>query len=169
MKRASPVLAAFAAALSLMTPTFVGTAQAADFAGAYVGGGLAAGFNAPVVPDLEASAFIGYNWDFGSQVIVGTEADLSINPDSLWGGQATTSTLDARLGFLATDAVMVYGRAGAGYTSGGIGSYVWDFGVGAEYMMNNGLSLRGEFDRVDPFEAGMDTQMNGRLGVVMNF
>ena len=57
-------------------------------------------------------------------------------------------------------------RAG---TKGGPGSYVWDLGIGGEYMMQNGLTVRGEFDRVDPFETGMDTQVGGRLGVVMNF
>ncbi|MCB1355464.1 MAG: outer membrane beta-barrel protein [Maritimibacter sp.] len=169
MKHASPVLAAIAAALSVVTPGLVGPAQAGDFDGAYVGAGLSAGFNAPIVPDYEGSAFIGYNWDFGNQIVAGGELDLSYNPKSLWGADATTSTLDGRLGFLANDAVMVYGRAGGGYTSGGVGSYVWDVGVGAEYMMNNGMTVRGEFDRVDPFEVGMDTQMNGRLGVVMNF
>ncbi|MCB1328139.1 MAG: hypothetical protein KDK28_01120 [Maritimibacter sp.] len=169
MQRARLTRVAILAALSLATPVLVGPSLAGDFEGAYVGAGLSAGFSGPFVPDYEGSAFIGYNWNFGSQVIVGSELDLTVNPKSMWVGAATTSTIDARLGFLASDAVMVYGRAGGGYTTGGVGSYVWDFGLGAEYMMNNGLSLRGEFDRVDPFEVGMDTQMNGRLGVVMNF
>jgi len=164
MTRTSPVLAAIAVALSLAAPAF-----AQDFDGAYVGGGLSGGVTGPTVLDLEGSAFIGYNWTFGNQVIVGSELDLTHNPQSLWTGKATTSTLDGRLGFLARDDVMVYGRAGGGYTSGGVGSYVWDLGLGAEYMMDNGLTMRGEVDRVDPFEAGMDTQLNGRFGVVMNF
>lgn len=164
MIRTSPFMAAVAAALFSSTPGL-----ANDFNGAYVGLGLSAGVSGPVVPDLEGSAFIGHNWDFGNQLIVGGELDLTINPKSLWFGDATTSTLDGRLGYLARDDVMVYGRAGGGYTSGGTGSYLWDLGVGAEYMMQNGLTVRGEVDRVDPFEAGMQTQMNGRLGVVMNF
>lgn len=169
MQRARLARVAILAAVSLATPAFLSPSLAGDFGGAYVGGGLSAGFNAPIVPDYEGSAFIGYNWSFGNQVIVGSELDLTHNPKSMWGGSATTSTIDGRLGFIASDAVMVYGRAGGGYTSGGVGSYVWDLGLGAEYMMNNGLGLRGEFDRVDPFEAGMDSQLNGRLGVVMNF
>jgi len=166
MKRTSPVLAAaFTAAVSLVSPALAG-----DFDGAYVGLGLTAGFNAPSVPDYETSAFIGYNWDFGNQMIAGGELDLTYNPDSLWAATpAATTTFDGRLGYLAREDVMVYGRAGGGYTSGGPGSYVWDLGIGAEYMMQNGLTVRGEFDRVDPFETGMDTQVNGRLGVVMNF
>jgi len=166
MKRMSSVLAAaMAAAVSLVTPAFAG-----DFDGAYVGLGLTAGVNAaPLGPDFEGSAFIGYNWDFGNQMVVGGELDLTYNPKSLWATDATTSTFDGRLGYIAREDVMVYGRAGGGYTSGGPGSYVWDLGLGAEYMMQNGLTVRGEFDRVDPFEAGMDTQVNGRLGVVMNF
>lgn len=160
-----PALAvAFAA-----TVFFVGPALSGDFDGAYVGGSLTAGVNPPFVADLEGSAFIGHNWSFGDQVIVGGELDLTYNPKSLWVGPATTSTLDGRLGFLARDDIMVYGRAGGGYTSGAVGSYVWDMGVGAEYMMQNGLTLRGEVDRVDPFEGTMKTQMNGRFGVVMNF
>lgn len=166
MKRTSvPLVAALVA-----TSALVGPAVAGDFDGAYVGGALTAGFNAPVVPDWEGSAFIGYNFDFGNGMIAGGELDLTYNPDSLWGAtSAATSTVDGRLGFLARDDVMVYGRAGGGYTSGGVGSYVWDIGVGAEYLMPNGLTMRGEFDRVDPVEGGMDTQVNGRLGVVMSF
>lgn len=166
MTRTSPALAAaFAATISLVGPVLAG-----DFDGAYVGLGVSAGFNAPVVPDWEGSAFIGYNWDFGNQMVVGGEVDLTYNPDSLWEGEpATTSTFDGRLGFLANEDLMVYGRAGGGYTTGGPGSYVWDVGIGAEYMMPNGMTVRGEFDRVDPFEDGMDTQVNGRLGMVLNF
>lgn len=169
LKRVTHVFAAVAAAVSLVTPALVSPALAGDFDGAYVGAGLSGGFVGPYIPDYEGSAFIGYNWEFADQVIVGTEADLTFNPKSLWGANTTTSTLDGRLGYLTSDTFMVYGRAGAGYTSGGAGSYVWDVGLGAEYMMNNGMTLRGEFDRVDPFEAGLDTQVNGRLGVVMNF
>ena len=166
MTRTSFALAAtLMAAATFGTPTLAG-----DFDGAYVGVGLTAGLNAPAVPDWEGSAFIGYNYDFGNRVVAGGELDLTYNPDSLWGAtDATTSTLDGRLGYLVSEDVMVYGRAGGGYTTGGAGSTVWDVGAGAEYMMQNGMTLRGEFDRVDPLAAGMDTQMNGRLGVVMNF
>lgn len=166
MKQTSPSLVVALAAAAAVAPP----AAANDFDGAHVGGGLTLGSNAPVVPDWEGSAFIGYNRPFGGGTIAGGERDLTCNPDSLWGAaSAATSTVDGRLGFLARDDVMVYGRAGGGYTSCGPGSYVWDIGVGAEYMMQNGLTVRGEFDRVDPFAVGMDTQMNGRLGVVMNF
>lgn len=166
MTRPSSTLAtALAAALTLGTPALAG-----DIAGPYVGGALSAGFNAPTVPDWEGSAFVGFNFDFGNQLVAGGELDLTYNPDSLWGAtRATTSTLDGRVGYLVSQDVMVYGRAGGGYTSGGVGSYVWDVGAGAEYMMPNGVTLRGEFDRVDPFQAGMATQVNGRLGVIMNF
>lgn len=165
MARTSTALAAMLAA----TVTLAAPAFSNDFDGAYVGAGLSAGVSGPIVPDLEGSAFIGYNWDFGNRIVVGSEIDLTFNPKSLWVGSATTSTIDGRLGYLATEDVMVYGRTGGGYTSGGPGSYVWDLGVGAEYMMQNGLTVRGEVDRVDPFDAGMATQLNGRLGVVMNF
>ena len=166
MKRTSPVLAAaLATAVSLISPALAG-----DFDGAYVGAGVTAGANNdPHLLDFEGSAFIGYNWEFGNKMVVGSELDLTVNPKSIWIGDATISTLDGRVGYLARENVMVYGRAGGGYTSGGPGSYVWDLGIGAEYMMQNGMTLRGEFDRVDPFEVGMDTQVNGRLGVVMNF
>ena len=165
MKRTGFVLAAAFCAASLGTPVLAG-----DFHGAYVGLGLGAGFNAPDVPDWEGSAFLGYNYDFGNRMVLGGELDLSHNPDSLWGADvATTGTIDGRIGYLATDAFMIYGRAGGGYTTGGDGSMVWDLGAGAEYMLQNGLTFRGEFDRVDPVEAGMDNQLSGRLGVVMNF
>ena len=165
MKRTSTALAAaMAAALTLASPS-----QANDFDGAYVGAGITAGFALAGVTDWESSAFIGYNWDFGNRFIVGGELDLTYNPDSLWADSAAITTLDALFGYLLTEEFMLYGRAGSGYTSGLAGSYVWDVGAGGEYMWPNGLSIRGEFDRVDPFEAGMATQVNGRLGVVMNF
>ncbi len=165
MKRTSLTYAAATmAALAFATPT-----QANDFDGAYVGASVTAGFALADVVDWEGSAFIGYNWDFGNNFVLGGELDLTMNPDSLWVDDATITTLDARFGYLVSDNVMVYGRAGGGYTSALGGSYVWDAGAGVEYMLHNGLSIRGEFDRVDPFEAGMDTQLNGRLGVVMNF
>ncbi len=164
-RTSSALAAAVTAALSLATPALAG-----DFAGPYVGGALSAGFNAPVVPDWEGSAFVGFNFDFGSQLIAGGELDLTYNPNSLWDAtSAATTTLDGRVGYLVSDEVMVYGRAGGGYTSGADGSYVWDVGAGAEYMLHNGMTVRGELDRVDPFEDGMDTQINGRLGVVLNF
>lgn len=163
-RTSSAFAAALAIAVAVATPSL-----ANDFDGAYVGVGAGAGFANPGIIDWEGSAFIGYNWDFGNRMVAGSELDLTYNPMSLWGGSAAIGTLDARLGYLVSDVFMLYGRTGGGYTNGGVGSYVWDVGAGGEYMMENGLSIRGEFDRVDPFAAGMDTQLNGRLGVVMNF
>lgn len=144
-------------------------ALANDFDGAYVGAAFSVDLVQNNYLDKEGSAFIGYNWDFGNGMVVGGEADLTVNPLSIWGTSATTTTLDARFGYLVSDDIMVYGRTGGGYTSALTGSTVWDAGAGAEYMFDNGFTIRGEVDRVDPFEAGMVTQVNGRLGVVMNF
>ncbi len=143
--------------------------QAGDFAGPYIGAAMSAGTPLPGMIDWEGSAFIGYNWGIGDRIFAGTELDLTYNPKSLWGTGAAIGTLDARLGYLVTEDFMLYGRTGTGYTNGNVGSYVWDAGAGGEYMLDNGITIRGEFDRVDPFDAGMDTQLNGRLGVIMNF
>lgn len=161
----------FPARALLAAAAFLSAAPVAaqDFTGAYVGGALSAGPSGMGWADWEGSAFIGHNWSFGGMIVAGAELDLTYNPEAIWGGTATITTLDARLGYLLADNILVYGRAGTGYTSALDGSYLWDLGAGGEYMLGNGLAIRGELDRVDPFEDGMASQFNGRLGVVMNF
>ena len=157
-----------AAAAAVLIP-ISSSAIAQAFDGSYVGATIAFGFNAPVVPDHEVAAFVGYNHVMASDFVAGGELDVALNPDSLWGGSALTGKLGARAGYLVTEDILVYGRAGGGYTTGATGSAVWDIGAGGEYAIGDTLSLRGEFDRVDPFVAGMTTQYNAKVGVAYNF
>lgn len=153
-----------AAALLVATPVVSG-----EHDGAYVGASAAAGFNAPITPDFEFGAFAGYNAELGNGMVAGGELELVHNPKSLWGLNATTGTLDGRAGYLIMNDVLAYGRAGLGYTTGAGGSMVWDVGAGVEVPVMEGVRLRGEFERVDPFEAGMMTQYNGKVGVAYGF
>lgn len=139
------------------------------FEGAYMGATGALAVNYLPAIDREIGGFAGYNFAMNDRVIAGAEIDASYNPNSLWLTSAFTGTLDGRLGYLVNDDLMIYGRAGGGYTTGGVGSAVWDVGGGAEYFVTNGFALRGELDRVDPFAGGMQTQLNAKLGIIMDF
>ncbi|MCB1338146.1 MAG: hypothetical protein KDK10_12085 [Maritimibacter sp.] len=154
------------------TPTYDFAAQPmpqAKFEGAYLGASGALAVNFLPAIDTEFGAFAGYNFAVSDRVIAGAEIDASYNPNSLWLTSAFTGTLDGRLGYTVTDDLMVYGRAGGGYTTGGTGSAVWDVGGGAEYFVNDGVAVRGELDRTDPFAGGMQTQLNAKLGIIMDF
>lgn len=140
-----------------------------NFDGAYVGIVGAAGIsNLPII-DKEIAAVAGYNFNMGNGYVAGAEIDASFNPLSLWGPNAFTGTLDGRVGYVVTDDVMLYGRAGGGYTTGGPGSAVWDIGGGAEYALTEKFTVRGELDRVDPFAGGMQTQINAKMGIILDF
>lgn len=161
----SPALAAIIViALSHPTPVISG-----NYDGAYAGASGAVGFNAPITPDYEFSGFVGYNAELGSGFVAGGELDVAFNPASLWGLNAVTGTLDGRAGFVVIDDVLVYGRAGLGYTTGSGGSTVWDAGAGIEFPLMEDVRLRGEFKRTDPFAAGLMTQYNGKVGVAFSF
>ena len=151
-------------AFSVTTPIVAG-----EYDGLYAGASAAAGFNAPITPDYEVAGFAGYNAELGNGFVAGGELEIAYNPKSLWGQNATTGTLDGRAGYLLMDDALVYGRAGLGYTTGAGGSAVWNAGAGVEVPVMEDVRLRGEFERVDPFEAGMMTQYNGKVGIAYGF
>lgn len=157
--------AAVAATLALSA----GSAQAGEFDGAYVGVTGAAGINAPAVPDYEIGAFAGYNFDMSGEMVAGGEVDAAYNANSLWGPNATTVKANGRLGYEVTDNVMVYGKAGLGYTTGGPDSVVWSLGAGTDIKVMDNVLLRAEGERVDPTTAGMTTQYNGKIGIGYSF
>lgn len=139
------------------------------FDGAYVGLIAAAGLSILPVIDREIAAVAGYNFNMGNGYVAGAEVDASFNPMSLWGPDAFTGTIDGRLGYVVTDNMMLYGRAGGGYTTGAAGSAVWDVGGGADFYLNDSFGVRGELDRVDPLTGGMQTQINAKLGIILDF
>lgn len=157
--------AAFAATLACIGSI----AAAGEFDGAYAGINGSAGINAPVTPDYEFGAFAGYNMGVANGVVLGGEADIAYNSTSLWGADALTTKGNARAGYELSDNVMVYGKAGLGYTTGGTGSMVWSLGAGADIHVMDNVLLRTEAERVDPTAAGMLTQYNGKVGIGYSF
>lgn len=140
-----------------------------DFEGAYVGVSDNAGLIAPIGLDFEIAAFAGYNTVFDNGLVLGGQVDIVYNRLSLWIGPAMTGVVGARAGFLVSDTLLLYGRTGIGYTNGGAGSALWDVGLGAETFLTETLSLRTEFDYVDPFAAGMASQYNAKVGIAYHF
>ena len=158
-----------AALAAAMTAGVVGVAQAGEFDGFYVGAYGRNNFSAGT--DIAAGAWAGYNMSMGSDVVVGVEGDVEYDWASVWGGAATTGTANVRAGYVATEDVMVYGKAGAGWTNGGTSpsSYVWDVAAGVELQVLDDFSLRGELGYVDPLNAGLASQVNGKVGVGYGF
>ncbi len=157
------------AALAAMFVLAAGSASAGDFDGAYAGVNASAGFNAPITPDYEFGAFAGYNFGLSSGMVAGGEADVAYNAMSLWGPGAVTAKASARAGYEITDNVLLYGKGGLGYTTGGAGSAVWSVGAGVDINVMDNIMLRTEGERVDPMTAGMLTQYNGKIGVAYGF
>lgn len=157
------------AALAASIVLAAGAASAGDFDGAYAGVNASAGVNAPAIPDYEFGAFAGYNFGLSNDLVAGGEADVAYNANSLWGPDALTAKANARAGYVVTNEVMLYGKAGLGYTTGGPGSMVWSLGAGADIQVMDNVLLRAEAERVDPTTVGMLTQYNGKIGVGYNF
>jgi len=155
---------------ALMVVVVAGAAQAGDFGGAYAGvsGRLATNTTASVDPAF--GAFAGYNYDTGAGII---GAEVSAEYDGTAGylgtGTAITTLVDARVGAEITPDILIYGKGGVGYTTAGTGEAVYDVGGGAEYMVTDGVSLRGEVERVAPLAGGGFGQHNVKLGVGYHF
>jgi len=146
------------------------TAQAGDFNGTYVGVFGRDNFGGPSMGDLGFGAYAGYNGGI-SGMMLGVEASVDYDNNPVWAGSASalTTQVDARVGAQATEDLLLFAKAGMGYTTGGSGSFVWDAGLGGDYMISDGISVRGELDRVDPTSAGMETRYDLRLGVGYHF
>lgn len=140
-----------------------------DFNGAY--GGFSVGVGTDPWPSMDHSVdvFVGHNTVVHDNFLLGGEVVVNGNHLSLWGTNVVTGKLEGRLGYLATDDVLLYGRAGGGYTTGGSGSLVWDMGAGAEIDVFDKYTARVEVERIEPFDAGMLSQVNGKLGLVFDF
>lgn len=127
--------------------------------------------------DVTSSGFVGgvqagYNWQFDNGFVLGAEADfqgsnlkgeVKFNADGLGEIKAGTKvewfgTVRARLGYTATERLLVYGTGGLAY--GKVKSYVdlgeigtsssktragWTIGGGAEYAITNNWTLKSEY------------------------
>lgn len=130
--------------------------------------------------NFNASGFVGgvqvgYNWQFDNRFVVGAEADfqgstvkgdVSAHADGLSAKAETKiewfGTVRARLGYAATERLLVYGTGGLAYgkvksgysLSDGVDSVGestsktkagWTIGAGAEYAINNNWTLKSEY------------------------
>lgn len=140
------------------------SAPAANFQGGYVGahigGGAGSGSRANT-SGMVGGIQGGYNAQSG-QFVLGGEADLSFTNLSHRGGvqsykQGTTGSVRGRVG-VVVDRVMVYGTGGVAmqnneFRDGPLKSSHSHlgaaYGLGAEVMMTQNVTLRGEFIRYD--------------------
>jgi outer membrane immunogenic protein len=151
-----------------------------NFQGAYVGAHLGGAFGkaqAANTSGIVGGGQIGANAQFQNNVVAGVEADASVSSMGNKGfsdkfRQGAVGSLRARGGY-AMDRVMVYGTAGfaastsewknaAGSTSKTLTG--WAYGAGAEFLMTQNVTLRGELIRYD---FGRETYLSqiGPVGV----
>ena len=154
---------------------FAGVAQAQDFEGGYAGVVVRNNFNSPSSIDVGFGAFAGYNMEFGNGMVAGVEGEVELDPaqpsppfgGSVWGaGTDVTGTANVRVG-ADVGGALVYGKAGAGYSS--IGSWVWGVGAGVDVPVTDDFFVRGEFQRLDPITAGPPTRYSAKVGVGYDF
>jgi outer membrane immunogenic protein len=132
---------------------------------------------------------IGYNFQFGQSFLAGVETDfqgttISNNGVSLWAqytsplgstltplGQFNASvpwfgTVRARLGYLITPTILLYGTAGFGYGGVSISNYNntrtgWTAGGGVEWMVLPSWSVKAEYLFVDLNNGGSTGTFTG--------
>jgi outer membrane immunogenic protein len=136
-----------------------------NFQGAYIGGHLGGAFGkaqSANTSGLVGGAQIGANAQFQNNVVVGAEADASASSMGNKGfndqfRQGAVGSLRARGGY-AMDRVLVYGTIGlaastsewkntAATTSKTLTG--WAYGAGAEFLMTQNVTVRGELIHYD--------------------
>lgn len=144
-----------------VTPIIAST----DWTGGYAGAGLGYGdydLGAANGDGGSLGAFAGYNYDLGTAV-VGGEVQLLGNDVNIGGTQLNeVYRVKGRLGYDAGN-TLLYTTAGYTHANSSVGSgdgYV--AGVGAEYQLNNGMFLGGEYlyNEYDNF-AGTGNKLTG--------
>jgi outer membrane immunogenic protein len=106
--------------------------------------------------------FVGYNWDLGSQLVVGLEGDLNYdwNEESIGGDDFNTGmnwSARARVGY-AMDRALLF--AAGGYTGTNIEGagdddtlHGWTIGAGVDYALTDRMFTRVEY-RYNDFGSG---------------
>ncbi len=141
----------------------------ASWGGAYAGATLGYGFSGEardktVGNTIETDGwlgggFAGYNYDTGTGIVAGVEADLGYS--GVRGSNAGTEvksgmdgSLRARLGYAMTPEILVYGTAGGAgkrvsVTEGGVKDSAtalgWTAGAGTEVKVTENMFVRGEY------------------------
>lgn len=157
--------------LAAAASAFAGAAQAQDFSGGYVG--AYGSYDAAAAPAIDTAigAYAGYNYEAAPNVMVGAEVDAGFDWASIWaaGGSVTNGLVNARAGYVVDPSIMLYAKAGGGWTTAAGGSAMWDVGAGGEYAVTDTVTVRGEVERLDPTAAALATQYNLKLGVGYGF
>lgn len=121
-------------------------ATAGDFDGFYLGAYGSGDFmSTPNTYGFGANA--GYNYEFTPGGYVGLEGDAYFpmgNPNIFTGS--------ARLGYDFGSPFMAYAKVGAGIDTAG--AKLWTVGIGGEYEVGGGASLRLGVDRYQDFSGG---------------
>ena len=159
MKKSMMTVAVTAALLSMSA------VQASEFKGAYAG--LNAGMNhskngavsAPnkAYPGIQA----GYNWDMGSDVLLGVEGFADIHNKSVTSKDAG---IDAKLGY-TMDKFMPYARLGAAATAPGVRAHG---GLGLEYKFAPSWSALAEVT-ADMKKVNGVAQRNTNFAIGVNY
>lgn len=184
----TPVLAADAVMEApAVPPEVVDTMPAFSWAGGYIGMQGGYGWGNGDFYDGVASAsddfdggrfggFVGYNWGFGSNAIVGLEADLNYDwNENSYGavdvGTGLNGSVRGRVGY-AMDRVLLYAAGGWTATNfsvdgGGFDEsetlHGWTLGAGFDYAITDRVFTRLEYRYNDYFEKdvlGVDTDFN---------
>ena len=143
------------------TALSVSTATAGDWDGGYIGLNYSFADDTGSPVNL-AGVLAGYNWDMGTQVI-GGEVELDWFP----GSGVSYTSLNLRGGFEVSDSTMIFGVLGYGARNNGT-TKVTRFGIGAEAMVTDTISVRGDLMRWDEI-GGTDYLNELKLGVAFHF
>ncbi|WP_105984946.1 MULTISPECIES: outer membrane protein Omp31 [unclassified Brucella] len=154
--------------------------------------------------DVTAGGFVGgvqagYNWQLDNGVVLGAETDfqgssvtgsISAGASGLEGKAETKvewfGTVRARLGYTATERLMVYGTGGLAYgkvkSAFNLGDDAsalrtwsdktkagWTLGAGAEYAINNNWTLKSEYLYTDLGKRNLVDVDNSFLESKVNF
>ncbi len=143
------------------TALAVSTATAGDWDGGYVGGNYSFA-NDTGSPANLAGVLVGYNRDMGSQIIGG-----ELEVDWVPGSSVSYTSLNLRGGFEVSDSTMIFGVLGYGIRNAGTQKAA-RFGIGAEAMVTDNLSIRGDLMRWNQI-GGADYLNELKLGVALHF
>lgn len=139
---ATAAMAGTASATDLMdyTPTAAPVMADArfDWQGFY-DGVFGGGFDLTGSPWGIVGGWIGYNFTIGDRMVAGVEGEGLYYLD---GSSDWEVFLNARLGYLVTDNVLLYKIAGIGRFSDG--DSIYQVGAGAEFAVTDAITLRGQ-------------------------
>lgn len=102
----------------------------------------------------------GFNFDLGN-VVAGAEATGIYTPE--WS--SLDGQMVGRLGLEVGSDLLVYGDAGVGYITAPTATPYWVAGVGAEYMIVDGISVRGDYQYKSTLPAPSVASHNFSVGV----